>query len=72
MIRKTIFATKIKSIGYRPETQLLEVKFGNSTAYQYFKVPNKIYDGLKHSHSKEKYYLKYIKYEYVHEFIDRT
>ena len=71
MIRKTIFATKIKSFSYRPETQLLEVKFGNSTSYKYFKVPNKTYDELKRSHSKEKYYLKFIKYEYACEFLDR-
>jgi hypothetical protein len=41
-----VSSTSIRSIGYDSQTMTLEVIFLNETVYQYFEVPEHIYQGL--------------------------
>ena len=46
MERDTVSSSNIDSIGYDEESQTLEVEFKNGTLYQYFDVPEHIFNGL--------------------------
>ena len=72
MFKKSTFSPKIKSFSYLPKLELLEIEYDNSTVSQYTGVPKEDYEGLKHTHSKEKFYEKFIKYEYPHQVVGKS
>jgi hypothetical protein len=52
MERYSVFSSNITSIGYDPETSTLEVEFNSGSVYQYFNVPQGIYDAFMAAPSK--------------------
>ncbi|MEK7651401.1 MAG: KTSC domain-containing protein [Patescibacteria group bacterium] len=46
MQRTPVSSTNISSIGYDPQSATLEVEFTSGDVYQYFNVPERLYDGL--------------------------
>ncbi|MBO7494531.1 MAG: KTSC domain-containing protein [Bacteroidales bacterium] len=61
MDRKYVSSSNIASIGYDSISQILEVEFLNGAIYQYYDVPETLYDGLMSADSHGKYLNEYIK-----------
>ena len=55
MERENVDSSTIVSIGYDTGSETLEVEFKNGGVYQYYNVPNNIYDLLMQSESKGKF-----------------
>jgi len=55
MERKTVSSSNIASIGYDENSSTLEVEFLNNSIYQYFDVPQHIYEALMQADSHGKY-----------------
>ena len=47
MTREPVSSSNLASIGYDSQTLTLEVCFKSGRIYQYFDVPENIYDGLR-------------------------
>jgi len=47
-----VLSSNVASVGYDPKTQTLEVEFHNGTVYQYFDVPQSVYDAFMSAESK--------------------
>ena len=60
MEREAVTSSNIVSIGYEPTTETLEVEF-KSGVYQYYNVPELIYQQMMASESKGKFLIVYIK-----------
>ena len=56
MNRERVSSSSIKSVGYDPDAEILEVEFLKSGIYHYFDVPSRIYEDLINAFSKGKYY----------------
>jgi len=70
MERMRIKSSYLRSIGYNESMKILEIEFHHGGIYQYFGVPNKIYDSLmKSAFSYGEYHTRYIKNRYRHEKI---
>lgn len=54
-------SSNIAAIGYDEDSQTLQVEFHNGTLYQYFDVPEMIYDGMDHSSSVGQYLNQQVK-----------
>ena len=61
MEREHVSSSNLKSIGYDPETQTLEIEFLNGGLYQYINVPERIYNGLMAASSYGSYFDQFIK-----------
>ena len=61
MERKLVSSSNLHSVGYNPTTETLEIKFHKSGVYQYFNVPNSIYDKLMSASSKGTFFDNHIK-----------
>lgn len=59
--RTTISSPSIASVGYDLYSLTLEIKFLNGSAYQYFDVPQHIYEGLMNASSHGQYFAQNIK-----------
>jgi hypothetical protein len=46
MERLLVHSSNISSIGYVQSTQVLEIEFNSGSIYQYYNVPESIYNGL--------------------------
>ena len=55
MERQYVSSSNIGSIGYDPENMILEIEFLNGSVYQYYDVPQSIYEGLMAADSHGKY-----------------
>lgn len=51
MKRIPVTSSNIAQVGYDPETQTLEVEFHSGAVYQYFDVPQSVYDALMNAES---------------------
>ena len=60
MKRESVISTNVISVGYDATTETLEVEF-KSGIYQYYNVPQSIYDQMMISESKGKFLNVYIK-----------
>jgi hypothetical protein len=56
MERQAVDSSSIASIGYSPESETLEVEFKNQTIYEYYNVPQVIYDQLMGASSHGVYF----------------
>ncbi len=65
MDRVGVGSSNIASIGYDPATETLEIEFMMGTVYQYYNVPDNIYDQLMQSPSKGGFVSTYIKNAYA-------
>ena len=61
MNRKPVESSNLKSIGYDPDQQLLEIEFKNNVVWAYRNVPLNIWLELESAPSKGKYYASQIK-----------
>ncbi len=61
MERLPVQSRNLASVGYDPDTLTLEIEFHNSGVYQYFGVPQEIYEGLMNAGSKGSYFHQSIK-----------
>ncbi len=61
MERKYVVSSNIASIGYDAEQMILEVEFNYGSIYQYFDVPESVYEGLMAADSHGKYLDAYVK-----------
>ena len=62
MNRVNVVSTNLLSVGY--ENKVLEVEFRNRTIYQYFGVPQEIYDHLISFTHPGRYFSRFVKNRY--------
>lgn len=67
MQRQAVSSSNVASIGYDPTSTLLEVEFHDGNVYQYFDVPQQVFDGLVGAASVGQYLNAHVKgtYRYV-------
>ena len=64
MNRTLVSSSNIRSIGYDQQSATLEVEFTSGDVYQYFNVPEHLYQGLMSAASKGQFLNDSIKYSY--------
>ena len=64
MERYSVASSNLAAVGYDPATETLEVEFLNGSIYQYFNVPQNMYDNLMQEGSKGRFLNTYIKNAY--------
>ncbi len=64
MERYSVASSNIASIGYDAGTETLEVEFLSGAIYQYYNVPQNMYDQLMQAGSKGRFLNTYIKNAY--------
>lgn len=64
MERYSVASSNIASIGYDEGSETLEVEFLNGSVYQYYNVPQNMYDQLMQAGSKGRFLNTYIKNAY--------
>lgn len=64
MDRNYVASTNIASIGYDVSTETLEIEFLSGAIYQYYNVPNNMYEQLMQEGSKGRFLNTYIKNAY--------
>lgn len=64
MERYNVASSNIRSVGYDHQTQTMEVEFMNGTIYQYYGVPENIYDQMMGEQSKGRFLNTYIRNQY--------
>lgn len=67
MNRKPVQSSNVRSVGYDPASQVLEVEFHDGSVYQYRGVPSTVHAGLMAAPSKGKYLHEHIKDRYRYE-----
>ena len=68
MIRKPVNSSNIKEIGW--ENGVLEVQFNKGTVYQYFKVPENVFNDLMKASSIGGFFYKFIAKGYEYKALD--
>ena len=66
MGKYSVSSCNISSIGYDHSRETLEVEFLNGSIYQYFNVPDDIYEKLKGASEKGRFLHAYIKNAYLY------
>jgi hypothetical protein len=61
MEREHVNSSNLKSVGYDPPRQTLEIEFLNGGLYEYYNVPERIYNGLMSASSHGSYFDQFIK-----------
>ena len=56
MRREAVDSEALRSVGYDPDSRILEIEFNNGTVYRYFAVPLSVHAGLMTAKSKGEYY----------------
>lgn len=64
MNRQGVSSSSIRSIGYDPGNEILEIELRNGGVYQYFAVPPQVTSDLKEAASVGRYYTKYVRNVY--------
>ncbi len=64
MERYSVASSNIASIGYDAGTETLDVEFLSGAIYQYYNVPQNMYDQLMQAGSKGRFLNTYIKNAY--------
>ena len=64
MDRVQVESSNIASIGYDPDAETLEIEFLNGSVYQYYNVPEYVYDELMSASSHGSYLSASIKGTY--------
>ena len=70
MERTPVSSSSLKSVGYDPRSQTLEIEFETGRTYQYFNVPESIYQALMSAGSHGQYFNQNIKGSYPSERIN--
>jgi hypothetical protein len=61
MQRDSVTSTMINSVGYDPDTKVLEIEFNNGEVYTYHNIEQGEYDSLMNASSIGKYFSANIK-----------
>ena len=61
MIRTPVISSNLVSVGYDPISKTLEIEFRYSRVYQYYNVPEDVFQGLMQASSKGRYFDAHIK-----------
>ena len=61
MNRQLVESSNLASIGYDAENEILEIEFNHGGVYQYFDVPENVYDELMDADSHGQYFDRNIK-----------
>jgi len=56
MERQSVESSNLASIGYDAENEVLEIEFNNGGVYQYFDVPENVYEELMSASSHGQYF----------------
>lgn len=64
MNREPVSSSNVESVGYDEDSQTLEIEFKNGTLYQYFDVPQNIFNSLVGADSVGIYLAENIKGSY--------
>jgi len=64
MQRTPVKSSNIRSIGYDPQSSILEVEFDSGDIYQYFDVPEYLHQQFMSASSKGRFLREHIKYSY--------
>ena len=70
MLREPISSSNIKSIGY--ELGTLEIEFSQGLVYQYYQVPEEVYENLFKCESIGKYFTENIKKIFPYKLVDNS
>jgi len=69
MDRTPVLSSNISSIGYDFQSNTLEVEFTSAEIYQYFNVPEHLYQSLMVASSMGRFLNDYIKFSYRYQKI---
>ena len=61
MKRQSVTSSNLASVGYDAANEILEVEFKHGGVYQYFGVPENVYDELMNADSHGQYFDRNIK-----------
>ena len=61
MERQSVESSNLASVGYDAENEILEIEFNNGGVYQYFDVPENVYEALMNAGSHGQYFDRNIK-----------
>ena len=64
MQRIEVESTTLRSVGYESAERILELEFTSGAVYQYFAVPESVWQGLLKAESKGKYFNREIRDDY--------
>lgn len=64
MNRQPVSSSNLRSVGYDPRTHTLEIEFHSGGVYQYFGVPQSVYNGLMAASSHGSYFYHNIRNVY--------
>ena len=64
MQQNNVASTNLKSVGYDCDTETLEVEFLRGSVYQYYNVPQNIFEQLMREGSKGKFLFNFIRNAY--------
>jgi ATP-dependent DNA helicase RecG len=67
MKRQSVESSNLASIGYDAENEILEIEFNHGGVYQYFDVPENVYEELMNADSHGVYFLANIRNDYEYE-----
>lgn len=70
MQRISANSSNIKSIGYDPQSAILEVEFTSGDIYHYFNVPEHLYQQFLRASSHGQFLNDYIKYGYRYQKVN--
>ncbi len=63
---KAITSSKIATVGYQSSAMILRIEFIKDGVYEYYGVPESIYNGLTEAASPGRYFKQFIKDKYRH------
>ncbi len=61
MERQRVRSSNIRSAGYDPDAEIMEVEFENGSVYQYLSVPADVYDRFLQASSKGEFLNTHVK-----------
>jgi hypothetical protein len=64
MERYNVASSNVRSVGYDPQATTLEVEFVDGAIYQYYGVPQNMYEQMMSAPSKGQFLNTYIKNQY--------
>lgn len=64
MERTVVESANLASIGFDQGSSTLEIEFRDGSVYQYYDVPENVYDDLMRAGSKGRYFHKNIRHVY--------
>jgi len=64
MQRQAVSSSNLRSVGYDPQSETLEIEFHSGGVYQYHGVPLSVYVALVNAGSKGTYFYNHIRDSY--------